>query len=268
MNDLTLSGIRLIQGDCLKVLPSLPDDSVDAVICDLPYGTTACKWDVIIPLWPMWKQFRRVCRGAVVLFATEPFTSALIAGNYQGFKENLTWVKPRPSNIGNARIRHLRYSEDIAVFADGGYTFNPQYTERVSDRVRQMQKGGSSQWRSNRASTGKVSFATEYGTRDWHSFDADRKLQGNVLSFPSVSPNSKEKADHPTQKPVTLLEYLIKAYTNEGDCILDATMGSGSTMVACANTGRKGVDIELMPEYYEIAINRVKAAVAQPKLKL
>ena len=178
MNDLTLSGIRLIQGDCLKVLPSLPDDSVDAVICDLPYGTTACKWDVIIPFWPMWKQFRRVCRGAVVLFATEPFTSALIAGNYQGFKENLTWVKPRPSNIGNARIRHLRYSEDIAVFADGGYTFNPQYTERVSDRVRQMQKGGSSQWRSNRASTGKVSFATEYGTRDWHSFDADRKLQG------------------------------------------------------------------------------------------
>ena len=201
-----------------------------------------------------------------MLFATEPFTSALIASNYAAFKEKLTWVKHKPSNIGNARIRHLKYSEDIVVFSYGKYTFNPQYTARSSDRVRQAQKGNSKQWRTNKKPTQDVSFATAYAPRDWHTFDADRKLQGNVLNFPAVVSNSKEKVNHPTQKPVALLEYLIRAYSKEGDTILDCTMGSGSTMIACINTKRKGLGIELMNEYYNLAVERVRSAAMQPRL--
>lgn len=260
--------ITLIHGDCLKVMPTLPDKSVDCVIADLPYGTTACKWDVIIPFDKLWSEFNRVCKGGIVLFATEPFTSALIASNYTAFKEKLTWVKHKPSNIGNAKIRHLKYSEDIVVFANGKYTFNPQYTERTSDRVRQAQKGNSKQWRTNKKPTQEVSFATEYAPRDWHTFDADRKLQGNVITIPSVVSNSKEKVNHPAQKPIALLEYLIKAYSNEGDTILDCTMGSGSTMVACANSNRKGIGIELLQEYYDIAVKRIKEAAKKQQSML
>lgn len=259
-------GITLINADCLEVMPTIADKSVDAIICDLPYGTTSCSWDNIIPFEPMWREFSRICKGAIVLFATEPFTSSLIASNYEMFKEKLTWVKHKPSNIGNAKIRHLKYSEDIVVFANGRYKFNPQYTERKSDRVRQAQKGNSKQWRTNKKPTQEVSFSTEYAPRDWHTFDAYRKLQGNVITIPAVVSNSREKVNHPTQKPIRLMEYLVRAYTNEGDCVLDCTMGSGSTLVACANTGRRGIGIELMQEYYDIAVRRVEDA--QQKLFL
>lgn len=132
--------------------------------------------------------------------------------------------------------------------------------------MRQAQKGNSKQWRTNKKPTQDVSFATAYAPRDWHTFDADRKLQGNVLNFPAVVSNSKEKVNHPTQKPVALLEYLIRAYSKEGDTILDCTMGSGSTMIACINTKRKGLGIELMNEYYNLAVERVRSAAMQPRL--
>ena len=250
----------IIHGDCLVEMQNIPDNSVDMILCDLPYGTTKCKWDVIIPFEPMWKEFNRICNGAIVLFATEPFTSLLITSNYNGFKEKLTWVKHKPSNIGNAKIRHLKYSEDIVVFANGKYTFNPQYTERKSDRVRQAQKGNSKQWRTNKKTTQEVSFATEYEPRDWSAFDADRKLQGNVITIPSVVSNSKEKVNHPTQKPIALLEYLIKAYTNDRNIVLDNTCGSGSTLVACVNTNRHYIGIEKEKEYYDISVKRVEEA--------
>lgn len=261
----TFGKITLYNGDCLKVMPTLTDGSIDCIIADLPYGTTTCPWDNIIPFEPMWEQINRVCKGAIVLFAAEPFTSALIMSNPKAFKEKLTWVKHKPSNIGNAKIRHLKYSEDIVVFANGKYTFNPQYTERKSDRVRQAQKGNSKQWRTQRKDA-DVSFQTLYPPQEWTTYDADRKLQGNVITIPSVVSNSKEKVNHPTQKAVALLEYLIRTYSNEGETILDFTMGSGSTMVACANTNRAGVGIELMEEYYNIAIKRVTDATAQPRL--
>lgn len=264
----TTDNITLLHGDCLEILPTIADKSVDAVICDLSYGTTSCKWDVVIPFAPLWEQLNRVCKGAIVLFATEPFTSALIASNYNAFKEKLTWVKHRPSNFGNARIRHLKYSEDIVVFANGRYTFNPQYTERKSDRVRQAQKGNSKQWRTNKKSTQEVSFNAESAPRDWHTFDADRKLQGNVITIPAVVSNSKEKVNHPTQKPVKLLEYLIKAYTNEGDCVLDCTAGSFSTMVACVNTNRRGIGIELDETFFNIGKQRVARAIEERKYNL
>lgn len=259
--------IQLWHGDCLELMKNITDKSVDCVICDLPYGTTQCKWDVIIPFASLWKEYKRVCSGAIVLFATEPFTSKLIMSNCDNFKEKLTWVKHKPSNIGNAKIRHLKYSEDIVVFSFGKYTFNPQYTERKSDRVRQAQRGNSKQWRTNKKPTQEVSFATQYEPRDWHTFDADRKLQGNVLNYPAVVSNSKEKVNHPTQKPVALLEYLIKTYTNEGDTVLDNCMGSGSCGVACVNTGRRFIGIELDEGYFNIAKERIDKAIADKQSK-
>lgn len=262
-----MDDIHLIHGNCLVKMQNIPDKSVDCILCDLPYGTTQCKWDVIIPFESLWKEYKRVCSGAIVLFATEPFTSKLIMSNCDNFKEKLTWVKHKPSNIGNARIRHLKYSEDIVVFSFGKYTFNPQYTERKSDRVRQAQKGNSKQWRTNKKPTQEVSFATQYEPRDWHTFDADRKLQGNVLNYPAVVSNSKEKVNHPTQKPVALIEYLIKTYTNDGDLVLDNCMGSGSCGVAAVNTNRKFIGIELDENYFNIAKQRIDEAIRKKNEK-
>ncbi len=255
--------------DCIEGMKMIPDGSIDVIICDLPYGTTACAWDVIIPFDLLWEQYYRVLKadGAVVLFATEPFTSKLICSNISDYKEKLTWVKHKPSNIGNAKIRHLKYFEDIVVFSRvGRYTFNPQYTKRISRRVEEAQRGNSKQWRTNKKATQEVSFATQYAPREWTTFDANKKLQGNVITIPSVVSNSKEKSEHPTQKPVALLDYLIRTYSNEGETILDNCMGSGTTAVACIKEGRNYIGFEIDKKYYEIACTRIKQEQAQPKL--
>lgn len=246
--------------DCLEGMKRIPDNSVDCIICDLPYGTTSCKWDVIIPFVSLWSEYKRILRqgGSIVLFCTEPFTSNLILSNIKWFREKLTWQKHKPSNIGNAKYMHLKYSEDIAVFAKGSCTYNPQMQPRISDRVRQAQKGNSKQWRTNRKDTQEVSFATQYAPRDWESFDADWKYPSNILSFPAVVSNSKEKVAHPTQKPVALLEYLIKTYSNEGESILDNCIGSGTTAIACMNTKRNYIGFELNKEYYDLSVKRIK----------
>lgn len=240
--------------DCLIGMSRIADGSVDCIICDLPYGTTACYWDSVIPFEPLWKQYKRIIKpkGAIVLFATEPFTSNLICSNIKQFREKLTWVKHKPSNIGNAKYMHLKYSEDIVVFADGKCTYNPQMQPRISDRVRQAQKGNSKQWRTNRKETQEVSFATQYEPRDWNSFDADWKYPSNVITMPAVVSNSKEKVGHSTQKPVALIEYLIRTYTNEGELVLDNCMGSGTTAIACMNTNRKFIGFELDPNITEL----------------
>lgn len=195
---------KIYNEDCLEGMKRIPDNSVDAIICDLPYGTTKCKWDVVIPFEPLWEQYNRVIKkqGAIVLFGTEPFTSLLIISNLSKFREKLTWQKHKPSNIGNAKYMHLKYSEDIVVFSDGKCVYNPQMQPRLSDRVRQAQKGNSKQWRTNRKDSQEVSFITPYEGRDWHIFDADLKYPGNVITIPAVVSNSHEKVSHPTQKPV------------------------------------------------------------------
>ena len=161
---------KIYNMDCLEGMKQIPDGSVDAIICDLPYGTTACEWDVIIPFEPLWKQYYRVLKqnGVVVLFATEPFTSKLVCSNINDFKEKLTWEKHKPTNFGNARFRHLKYTEDIVVFSRvGRYNFKPQMTERTSTRVKEAQNGNSKQWCTVRKETGEVSFGTQYEPRDW-----------------------------------------------------------------------------------------------------
>jgi site-specific DNA-methyltransferase (adenine-specific) len=246
--------------DCLEGMKQIPDGTIDAVICDLPYGTTACAWDSVIPFDKLWEQYKRVRKpnAPIVLFCIEPFTSNLVCSNIKEYREKLTWEKHKPSNIGNAKYMHLKYSEDIVVFAEGRCTYNPQMQPRISDRVRQAQKGNSKQWRTNRKETGKVSFATQYEPRDWNTFDADWKYPGNVIRIPAVVSNSKEKCDHPTQKPIALLSYLIKTYTNEGDTVLDNCSGSGTTAIACIKEKRHFICFEKDETYWKKSVERVK----------
>ena len=201
------SEIKLYQGDCLEVMKDIPDKSVDMILCDLPYGTTACKWDNVIPFEKLWEQYNRIIKdnGAIVLFGSEPFTSYLIVSNVKSFREKLVWEKHKAGNFGCGKYMHLKYSEDIIVFSKKRCTYNPQMIPRTSNRVREAQKGNSKQWNTVREQTGEVSFATQYKPKEWTYYSADFKYPSNVLKFPSVVSNSKEKANHPTQKPVALL---------------------------------------------------------------
>lgn len=259
--------IELLHGDCIDLLPKIPDCSIDSIITDPPYGTTKCAWDKPIPFDLLWSQYKRILKkdGAIILFGNEPFTSELICSNKEMFREKLTWQKHKPSNMGNAKRMHLKYSEDIVIFSYGKNTYIPQMQPRISDRVRQAQRGASKQWRTNRKDTREVSFGTQYQPRDWHSFDADFKYPSNIVSFPSVVSNSHEKVNHPTQKPVALLEYLIKTYTKQSHVIVDSCMGSGTTGVACINTGRKFIGIELDDGYFEIAKKRIESALKKER---
>lgn len=253
-------------GDCLDIMKDIPDNSIDCIICDLPYGTTECAWDSVIPFDKLWEQYKRICKpnAPIVLFCIEPFTAALVMSNVKEYREKLTWEKHKPSNIGNAKYMHLKYTEDIVVFSRGKCTFNPQMQPRISDRVREAQKGNSKQWRTNRKETGEVSFATQYEPRDWNTFDADKKYPGNVFYFPAVVSNSHEKCDHPTQKPVDLLRYLVLTYSNQNDIILDNCMGSGTTCVAAIKEKRRYIGIEKEEKYFRIANKRIE----QEKMQL
>lgn len=259
---------KIYLGDCLNLMTEIPDGSIDMILCDLPYGTTQCKWDVIIPFNPLWEQYKRVLKenGAVVLFCNEPFASKLVLSNVDWFREKLTWLKHKPSNISNAKYMHLKYSEDIVCFAKGRCTYNPQMQPRISDRVRQAQKGKSKQWRTNRKDTQEVSFATQSVPRDWKTFNADWKYPSNVLTFPAVVSNSREKLPHPTQKPVSLFEYLIKTYSNEDETVLDNCIGSGTTAIAAIRTHRHFIGIEKENNYYGIACDRVRKELSNPTL--
>ena len=262
--------IKLLHGDCIELFPKIPDASIDAIITDPPYGITKCDWDKVVPFDSLWKHYNRVLKrnGVIVIFGTEPFTSELVCSNKKMFREKLTWQKHRPSNMGNAKRMHLKYSEDIIVFSFGRNIYNPQMQPRTSNRVRQAQKGTSKQWRTNGNTSREVCFATQYAPRSWDSFNADWKYPSNILPFPAVVSNSREKVNHPTQKPVSLLMYLIKTYTQEDALILDTFMGSGTTGVACINTGRKFIGIELDDNYFSIAKTRIENAIREKERSL
>lgn len=253
------ANVRLYQDDCFNIFPLIKDSSVDLILADLPYGTTKCKWDVILPFEDLWEQYFRVLspNGNIVLFATQPFTSSLIMSNPEKFKESITWIKHKASNFGNAKIMHLKYTEDIVVFGGTKRTFNPQMQPRKSSRVKEAQKGKSKNWRTSKHYTNEVSFSTNYEARDWSEYSADFKLPPNYIEIPAVVSNSKEKVDHPTQKPIKLLDYLIKTYSNEGDLVLDNTMGSGSTGVSAKINNRKFIGIEKEEKYFKIANERI-----------
>ena len=234
--------IDLIHGDCLEKMTGIEAGSVDMILADPPYGTTACKWDSRIPLEPMWEQLKRIVKpnGAIVITASQPFTTALIASNMDMFKYGMAWIKERPSNPALAKKRPLNYTEDIAVFYFKLPTYNPQMTAREEK---------------NKRSNRNERFSTESSAKLGDSFNkqgmSDYCYPKNYLKF------NVQRGVHPTQKPVALMEYLIKTYTNAGETVLDFAMGSGTTGIACKNTGRKFIGIELDKEYYRIAQDRI-----------
>lgn len=233
---------ELHQGDCLELMRSLPDGSADMILCDLPYGTTQNKWDTVIPLVDLWRAYKRVCRGAIVLTAAQPFTSALVMSNTDWFTQHLVWKKNVASNFLNANRQHLMRHEDIIVFSDKQPTFNKQMQPGKPYKTK----------RSGRDDTGD-----NYGQIAVRTDTVNEGVRNpiSVLEF-----DREPKPQHPTQKPVALMEYLIRTYTNEGDTVLDNTMGSGTTGVACANTGRRFIGMEMDAGYFEIASKRVAEA--------
>ncbi len=240
---------KIYNEDCLEGMKRIPDGSIDMILCDLPYGTTACKWDTILPFEDMWLQYERVIKncGAIVLTASQPFTTKLISSNIDLFKYELIWIKTKPTGFINAKNAPLKKHENIVVFSKGNtannnknnMTYNPQ--DLVASGKFKKSKYDPNDilgLRPSRNNGGYIQQFTNYPT--------------SILEF-----SSESKTVHPTQKPVALFEYLIKTYTNEGDIVLDNCIGSGTTAIACINTGRNFIGFELDKHYCEIANERI-----------
>ena len=234
-------------------MKSIPDKSIDMILCDLPYGTTACKWDVVIPFEPLWEQYKRIIkdRGAIVLFGSEPFSSYLRMSNIKNYKYDWVWEKTVASNFALARKQPLKKHENILVFYKKQPTYNPQ-----------MEKG--KPYVDNRCvGVRNASVGTENNLKRVSINNIGERYPSSVKNFS----NGNNKNVHPTQKPIPLMEYLIKTYTNEGDTVLDFTMGSGTTGVACMKTNRKFIGIELDENYFNIASKRINETPFNEKLQ-
>ena len=237
--------IELIQGDCLEVMKTIPSGSIDAIITDPPYGTTACKWDSVIDFDLMWEQLNRIIKpnGAIVLFGSEPFSSALRMSNIKSYKYDWYWNKKFGGNFVQAKRMPLKNIECVSVFSNGGKM--PSYNPQMILRDKAIKQGGTKTSdaipiKNNKKTHTKKTYTHKYPITQ---MDYPKELGRTV---------------HPTQKPIALMEYLIKTYTNEKETVLDFTMGSGSTLVACQNTNRNGVGIEMDEAYFKIAQQRIK----------
>lgn len=253
--------IKLLYGDCLEQMKSIADKSIDMICADPPYQMTQCKWDSLIPFDPLWAQIKRIRKpkAAIVLFGSEPFTSLLIYSNIKEFKEKLIWEKAIPTNFGNAKHKHMKYTEDIAVFYKKTSTFNPQYEERSKsgqERVKNKQKNPT-QCHNTFDASSLTCFATNYEYKNPFNYSVDKKLHSNILRGHYLPSNAKERTPHPTQKPGSLIEHLIKVYTNENDLVLDFCMGSGTTGTACKKLKRNFIGIELDKYYFMVASKRL-----------
>jgi site-specific DNA-methyltransferase (adenine-specific) len=233
----SVSGSTFVNADCFDVFPFIEDKSIDAIICDLPYGTTACKWDTIIPFEPLWEQYKRVIKpnGAIVLFSKEPFTCILRTSEIKIFKQPLIWDKVNSDNPMQAKRRHLNTTEDISIFYKSQCTYNPQGLIKSN-----IKKGGKQGIMIDSSGKEKEQYIQE-----------NTNYPKNILVYPI-----ERKAVHPTQKPEALLQYLVKTYTNEGDIVLDNCMGSGTTNLACLKLNRKSIGIEKEKQYYDVAVRR------------
>ena len=262
-----MSDVKLFQGDCLEVMQDLIDDGVkvDLVLTDPPYNMTLCKWDNIIPFEQMWEKLNKLTydNTPILLFGSETFSSHLRLSNEKYYKYDWIWEKHRASNFIQCNKRPLKYHELISVFYKKQPVYNKQMIKRESERVLQAHNTG---WKMTSRPSSPVSIGGGLEGMDVQSWDPYLKNPSQIIKFPALVNNSNEKVGHPTQKPVKLLKYLIKTYTNENDLVLDFTMGSGSTGVACIQTNRNFIGIELEPKYYEIAEQRIKEAKAQRRL--
>ena len=247
-----MSNIQLYNGDCLELMKDIPDGSVDLVLTDPPYGTTACKWDIIIPFEPMWEQLNRIIKpnGAICLFGSEPFSSALRMSNIKHFKYDWIWNKKKGGNPLLSKIQPIKITENISVFGKSKVNYYPVMTERDKPKNRGKNTGKKSEttnnvWVENKTYT--------------HLYPK------NIIEFSNASQKGKS---HPTQKPVELIEYLIKTYSNKGDVILDNCLGSGTTAVACINTERNFIGFEITEQYFNLANQRIQDALNDINSKL
>jgi site-specific DNA-methyltransferase (adenine-specific) len=241
-------------------MKDIPDKSIDMVLTDPPYGTTACKWDTVIPFEPLWEQYERIIKhnGAIVLTATQPFTSKLVMSNIEWFKYQWVWDKGKCSGFLNAKNAPMKRHEDVLIFSNGTIAnksqrlmvYNPQGLVECSIARRDTNR--------------KIDSTT--GSRPSRTGTWEQKYTNYPTSILDIT--FETKPVHPTQKPVALMEYLIKSYTNEGETVLDNTMGSGTTGVACVNTGRKFIGIEKDDKYFEIASNRIQEALKEKSLNV
>jgi site-specific DNA-methyltransferase (adenine-specific) len=261
------TNVKVAKGDCLDVMRSIPSDSVDLILCDLPYGSTKCKWDSIIDTDKMWVEYRRILKkptGVVALFSQQPFTTRLIAANYEWHKYNLIWKKNKTTQFLLANYRPMKCTEDICVFSPGGaaaasretgnMTYNPQGLVPVNIVKKNSEKR-----------IGKM-------LNQVHHLGANNKLLSNTeykqtfTNYPTeiLEFDIENDTVHETQKPVRLIEYLIRTYSNEGATVLDNTMGSGTTGIGCINTGRVFLGIELEPKYFDLSVERLRKRLQTP----
>lgn len=242
---------KIYNGDCLELMKDIPDKSIDMILCDLPYGTTACKWDSIIPFEPLWEQYKRVIKdnGAIVLTASQPFTSALVMSNPKWFKCEWIWDKVVGGNFVQAKRHPLKTHESVLVFGNKSITYNPQMTDADLSKNKPLKRGLNANILN--IASGDIKYSKDR--------DDSKRYPVTIQRY-----HSKEKECnsvnriHPTQKPVSLFEYLIKTYSNEGETVLDNCIGSGTTAIACINTNRKYIGFELNSDYYNKAIERVE----------
>jgi site-specific DNA-methyltransferase (adenine-specific) len=240
--------INLLHGDCLELMKTIPDANIDAIITDPPYGTTACKWDSVIPFEPMWKELNRIIKdnGAIIFTASQPFTSNLIMSNTKMFKHEWIWEKNRGSNFATLRYAPMKEHESVLVFCKTSPKYFP---------IMQQRKGAGldrTKYKYNPTNTGKrEALGNLEMTHANHNGNNELRYPSTIQKF------NTEVGKHPTQKPVTLMEYLIKTYTQENDTVLDFTMGSGTTGVACKNLNRNFIGIELDKNYFDIATERI-----------
>lgn len=251
---------EVYQGNCLDWMELIDDQSIDMILCDLPYGTTACKWDSIIPLESLWAQYKRIIKnnGAIVLTASQPFTTVLIHSNIKMFKYEIIWKKCKPSNFLNAKKQVLKQHENVLIFYSKQCTYNPQMWE--SKPMNTVYKSG-----------GLNDGCTFNNSKSMKSVDVDSSKRNRTLRNPvsvllginePIGNSAEKKAGkHPTQKPVALFEYLIKTYTQPGELVLDNCAGSGTTAIACINTDRNFILIEKEPDYVQICEQRIKDAL-------
>ena len=235
---------NLMLGDCLERMKEIETGTVDMILCDLPYGTTCCSWDAVIPFEPLWEQYERVIKenGAIVLFAAQPFAAVLATSNLKLFRYEWIWEKPAATGFFNAHFQPLRAHENILVFYKSKPTFNP------------IKTFGHERKTAKRKDIGSEHYGKQVNIK---AYDSTERYPRSVQIFSS----DKQKSNfHPTQKPVALCEYLIRTYTNEGETVLDNTMGSGTTGVACVNTGRVFIGIEQEQKYFDIAQERIAQA--------
>lgn len=237
--------IRLIYGNCLEIMPSLAKSSVDAVITDLPYGTTSNKWDSILPLDTLWQQWHEVAKenAAFVTTSSQPFTSVLVMSNIDEYRHEWIWIKNAGSNFANTCREPMKEHESILVFSKGKWTYNKQMQERAESGKSRV----------------KTPVKFETSSDNYRQFDRIETKNMPELRVPSSWQKfNRERGLHPTQKPVALFEYLVKTYTNPGDTVLDNCMGCGTTALACKNLGRKFIGIEQDEKYWQVSVDRVK----------